>query len=193
MAPAVLAALIGVIGPQLLGRLFGGGGNQDKLRERLARLFSPEALAARTNANQAEWYKSPAYGAAQASSLAAGRMAEASVTRAGAGVTSGMDVLQGAAAAGLGTATLGKFNADAYQQSRSLALQQAQGEAGGLLGAGVSPDTNREMLGASLGFLGPLLANWYKQRYGGVSGSRGYYAPSGRAQGGIWGDPTGSG
>jgi hypothetical protein len=165
MPPQIIAALIGVLGPQLLGRLFGGGGNQDKLRQQVLELLSAESVNKQADANQAAWYRSPAYGAAQAASLAAGRMAETEVGRAGAGVTSGMDVLRGAASAGLGTATLGKFNADAYLQSRDLAQRQREASASALLGVGVSPDINREMLGASLNFLGPLLGSWLKKKY----------------------------
>jgi len=70
MNPAVVAALISVLGPQLLGRLFGGGGDA-RLRARIAMLLSPEAIGKRTEALQNEWYRSPAYGQAQSASLAA--------------------------------------------------------------------------------------------------------------------------
>lgn len=166
MPPQIVAALIGLLGPQLLGKLFGGGGGEAEMRSKIMELLSAESVGKRANALQGEWYKSPAYGAAQAASLAAGNMAQAEVGRAGAGVTSGMDVLRGAASAGLGTATLGQFNAQAYQQSRELAQRQAEASVQGLLGAGISPNINREMMGASLNFLGPLLGSWLRKKYG---------------------------
>jgi hypothetical protein len=161
MNPALFSALMMMLAPQLLGRLFGHSTAQERLRERMRNLFTPGALAKRADENQEAWYKSPSYGAAQASSLAAGRMAEASVSRAGAGVTSGMDILQGAAASGLGTATLGKFNADAYTQSRELAQRQAEAELNALMGGGMPVDVSREMAGASINALGPLLAKYF--------------------------------
>ena len=150
MNPALFSALMMMLAPQLLGKLFGNNTSQERLRAKMASLFQPGNLAARANENQDAWYKSPAYGAAQASSLAAGRMAEAGVQRAGAGATSGMDVLTAGAAAGLGTATLGKFNADAYTKSRELAQRQAEAEANALLGGGMPQDISREMAGLSV-------------------------------------------
>ena len=111
MNPAVVAALISVLGPQLLGRLFGGGGDA-RLRARIAMLLSPEAIGKRTEALQNEWYRSPAYG-----------------------------------------------------QSRTLASNQAQSEAGLLAGLGPAPSISREMLGSSLNFLGPLLTAYLKRKH----------------------------
>ena len=166
MNPQIIAALISLLGPQLLGKLFGGGGAEERLRRQLEILFSPGALAERTNKIQAEWYRSPAYGAAQAGSIAAGRLAESEVGRAGAGVTSGIDVLRGGVAAGLGPAFLAKSNADAYTQSQTLAQQQAQGLAASLVGTPSPPNISREMLGASLNFIGPLLTSWLRRKWG---------------------------
>lgn len=193
MNPALFSALMMMLAPQLLGKLFGNNTSQERLRAKMASLFQPGNLAARANENQDAWYKSPAYGAAQASSLAAGRMAEAGVQRAGAGVTSGMDVLTAGAAAGLGTATLGKFNADAYTKSRELAQRQAEAEANALLGGGMPQDISREMAGLSVASLGPMLTQWLGSRTPGTPAGAtpaGAFAPGQEPD--IWGDPSGS-
>lgn len=160
------AIIAGILGPQLLGKLFGGGGGQEDLRKQIMALLSPQALEGRTNAIQSAWYRSPAFGAAQEASLAAGRQAESAVSRAGAGVTSGMDVLRSAGAAGVGSGTLAGLNAAAYNQSRDIAQRQAETAAGANLSIGARPDISREMLGASLNFLGPLFASWLTKRMG---------------------------
>ena len=196
MPPLLLTALISILGPQLLGRLFGGGGGQEELRDQVQSILSPKAISRRTNALQADWYKSPAFGAAQEASLTAGRQAEQSVGRAGAGVTSGVDVLRGAAAAGLGSATLGQFNAQAYAQSRELAQRQAEAAASGVLGVGARPNIGREMFGASLNFLGPLLAEYLRNKFKAPQATlpatnQSYYTGTPAFDNYGFGDPTG--
>jgi len=76
-----------------------------------------------------------------------------------------MDILGSAAAAGLGSGTLAKLVSEAYGQSRTLASNQAQSEAGLLAGLGPAPSISREMLGSSLNFLGPLLTAYLKRKH----------------------------
>jgi len=163
LGPLALSTIIGVLGPQIFGRLFRGGGERE-LREAINRLFLPGNLSQITNEFQDQWYRSPAYGTAQTAAMAAGRQAEAAVGRAGAGVTSGTDILRGAAAAGLTSGTLSQINAAAYERSRQMALDRARALASGMLGVGPIPSISRQMFGASLGFLGPIYADWIRKK-----------------------------
>jgi hypothetical protein len=164
--PMLPITLLSLFGPQLLGRLFGGGGNEEVLRRRIAELLSPSAIGARTNALQNEWYKSPAYTNAQTTSLAAGNQAQAEVGRAGQGVTSGLDILKSGASVGVGPAILNQLAARQYEANQTLAQRGAEMDVNALMGIGPNPNFGRELFGSSLNFLGPLVGQYLKGRYG---------------------------
>lgn len=162
MNPAVLAALIGG-GLPFLGGLFQRGDPTGRLNALIAALMSPEAIAGRANQYQKAWYESPAFTHTQSAALSAGRQAEAAVGRAGAGVTSGMDVLRSGAAAGLGTGLISRASADAWLKNLDLAQNAAFAHAGGIR---PEPNYSHELFGAGLNFFGPIFTKWLSKKYG---------------------------
>jgi hypothetical protein len=159
---------LGSLALPLFGGLFNRGDQQRKLQAQIQALLSEGGISTRANDIMKYFYQSPAYSQVQGLAMGAGRQAEsrAASIGAGMGVTSGMDVIRRGVSAGVGTGTLADLVSRRYDQSRSEALQGNTALANSLVGLGPPPNYSNELFGASLSFLGPLIAQWMKQKYG---------------------------
>jgi hypothetical protein len=152
----------------------------------MLQLLSPQSIGQRTNDLFSQYQQSPAAGANAVLASNAGNAAQMSAASsgAGAGITSGLDVLSRAAAAGVGGRTLAQINSDQYTKSRQDAIQSILAGVQGMGSVGPSPNYAAQFGGAGLQFFGPLLAEYLR---------KGKTAPgtTGASTGGGWGGGSG--
>lgn len=176
LLPALLTAA------STAGSLFGGRGRSNQYRN-LMNMWSPKAILGDANQLYGGMVQSPMFSAAQQDILGAGRRAEQSISRAGAGVTSGMDLLQQAAGAGVTGTGLSQLHSGLFRDALAAAQQSASQRMG--LGASMlnQPTSFERTFGSLLGAAGPLLQQWMmmkamQPRMGG-GGNAGYMGQPG--------------
>ena len=160
----ILATLLGMA-PGLLSSIFGGD-PQKKLREQLMQLLSPQHQALLQNQFQQQAMQSPAYSAAQGGIAAGanatqGQLANSLGAR-GLGTTGTGAVLSSLTPSIVG-GQMGQLNTGVSQMAHQQAQNTIQNQLAALQGTS-GPSQTRQMFGAGLDFLGPLVQMWLKQR-----------------------------
>jgi hypothetical protein len=165
----------------LAGSLFGGM-QRNSQYNRLMELLRPGNLLRQANTLYGGMFRSPMYGAAQENILGAGRAAEQSISRAGTGVTSGMNLLQQAAGAGVTGTGLSQLHSGMFKDALSMAQQNAMQQMG-FGGQMMSrPSSFEQTFGSLLGASGPLLRQYLMMqamKNGGGGGNAGYMGQPG--------------
>lgn len=160
MNPLLLSGLLS-LAPGLLSGLFGGD-PQKKLRKQQMQLLSPQNLAQQTNTLYNQNLASPAYaqaqgtiaaGANQTANDVAGRLAQAGIGSSGTGA-----ILSSLTPSLVGS-QLGQLRTTAYgsaqNQAQNLIKQQLE-----VLQGTSGPSQTRQLFGAGLDTLGPILMQY---------------------------------
>ncbi len=161
LGPAALLALA----PGLISSLFGN--SQKKLQKKINKIQSPENLQALIQQYYKQALSSPAYAQAQGSIAT------------GANQTSG-DIANSLAQRGLGTSGVGailpglvgsivggqqaNLRTGAYQGAQGQAQNTIQNQIQALMGTS-GPSQSQQLFAGGLSALGPLFADYFKQRY----------------------------
>lgn len=160
MNPMILASLLG-LAPGLLSSIFGGD-PQKKLRQQLLQLMSPQHLAMLQNQFQQQAMASPAYSQAQGQ-IASGANATAGNLASSLGArgigTSGTGALLSSLTPSIVGSQQAGLNTAVSQLAGNQAQNAVQGQVGALQGTS-GPSQTRQLFGAGLDFLGPLLQQW---------------------------------
>jgi hypothetical protein len=187
MNPMIISALLSMA-PGLLSSIFGGD-PQKKLRQQLQQLLGPQHMAMLQNQFQQQAMASPAYSQAQGQ-IAAGANATQGQLASSLGArgigTSGT----GAVLSSLTPSIVGSQQAGLNTAVSQMAGQQARGTIQDQIAAlqGTSgPSQTRQMFGAGLDFLGPLLQQWLSSKIPGAKAAGG--GPSAPSSAG-WGSTT---
>ena len=173
--PFPLLGAAAAFAPMLLGGMFQRNDPNEKLRQQLMTLFSPQNVNRQTGQFYNQFLQGPGYAGAQRSIAGGANALQNQLGRnlGSAGLRgSGIGALLPGLASSYSGSQLGGLQTAGYNQARSDAMGAINQQAGVLGQIGPSPNYTQQFFGAGLDFLGPLLRQYLQQRRPG--GQNGY-------------------